>query len=158
MWRERFAGFNQRLEAGEDARPAIRSRSVATIVLSQLVMRHRDLGGLGLRHEFYRDAGELARWAESKRVLQQPWRLSLEHLAANIGRAFAIGPVPTQFIEPLRAISGTAISSRATPSEKPLRWIMSLAHLNITLYKSNNLQPPRRLNGLTFDPKCRDAR
>jgi hypothetical protein len=55
-------------------------------------MHNRDPGGLGLWYEFYRDAGDLAGRAEGKCVLQQPWRLRLEHLAVNIGTALAIGP------------------------------------------------------------------
>jgi hypothetical protein len=54
-------------------------------------MCHRNLGGLGFRREFYGDARDLAGWAQGKGVLQQPGRLGLEHLAANIANRFAIG-------------------------------------------------------------------
>src|ERR1700733_7616939 len=92
MWLKCFACFDQCLEAGKDAWPTIGRGSIGTIVLRPLVMHHRDPGGLGLRYEFYGDPGDLAGRAEGKCVLQQPWRLRLEHFAANICNALAIGP------------------------------------------------------------------
>jgi len=91
VWLERFACFDQCLEAGEDAWPAIGGRGVGSIVLRPPVMRHRDPGGFGLRYKFYRDARDLGGRADGKCVLQQPWRLRLEHLAANVGGALAVG-------------------------------------------------------------------
>jgi hypothetical protein len=69
---KRLACFDQCFEAGEYAWPAIRTGSVGTIVLRPLVMHNRDPGGLGLRYEFYCDAGDLAGREEGKCLLQEP--------------------------------------------------------------------------------------
>ena len=61
MWLKGFAGFDECLETGQDARPAVRTRNVRAIILSPLVMRQRNLGGLAFRREFYGNAGDLAR-------------------------------------------------------------------------------------------------
>src|SRR5277367_4046106 len=91
VWLERFACFDQCFEAGQNAWPAIGTRSVGSIVFRPLVMRDGDLGGLTLRHEFYRDAGGLAGRADGECILQQLWRLRPEHLAANVGTQLAVG-------------------------------------------------------------------
>src|SRR5258707_14649836 len=70
VWLKRFTCFDQCLQAGEDAWPAIRTGSVGAIVLRPLVMRDGDLGGLGLRYQFYSDAGDLAGRADGECVLQ----------------------------------------------------------------------------------------
>ena len=46
---EGLAGFNQRLQAGEDAGPAIGAVGVGGVVGDPVVMRDGDLGGLGFR-------------------------------------------------------------------------------------------------------------
>src|SRR3984893_14436586 len=80
VWLKRLPCFDQRFETGEDARPAIGAEGVGRIVFRPFVMRDGDPGGLGLRYEFYRDAGDIAGRAEGECVPQQLWRFRLEHL------------------------------------------------------------------------------
>jgi hypothetical protein len=84
---------------------------VGSIVFRPLVMRDRDPGGLTLRHEFYRDAGGLAGRAEGECVSQQLWRLRLEHLAANVGTALAVGPSA----DPVHGTAGLQIDFESGP-------------------------------------------
>src|SRR5450756_2182336 len=82
---EGFAGFDQGLEAGENAGPAVRGGGVGGIVFRPLIMQDGDLGGLGLRYEFDGDARGRGGRAHGEGVLQQLWRIRLEDFPVNVG-------------------------------------------------------------------------
>lgn len=110
---KRLACFYQCLQPGEDARPAVDAGVVAGIVSGPLVMSYGDPGGLTLRHQFYRDARDLAGSAEGECILQQLWRLRLEHLTANVGNWLPVGP----FADPVHATAGLQIGFEFGPSK-----------------------------------------
>src|ERR1700736_5474085 len=113
VWLERLACFDQRLEAGENAWPAIGTGGVGSVVVRPLVMRDGDPGRLTLRHKLNRDARDFIGRAKGERILQQLWRPRLEHLAANVDGALTIGPRA----DPVHRTAGLQIGFEFGPRE-----------------------------------------
>ena len=127
---KRLACFDQRLQAGKNTRPPIRGSRVGSIAFRSLIMRYGNLSGLALWNEFDRNAGGIAGSARSEGVLQELRRITLEHLAPNIGSAFAIGSEPIQFIGP-----------------PGLRFVSSSAPIKMTRLDSGETKPSQTLSG-----------